>query len=439
MTATQADTHAWLTGHTDEPHPADTPPAPPRLHIRWVTDALNHPPPEPPEIVEGLIRNGELAVIAAPRAVGKSFFAMNLAALIAQGDGLFLGRLPIRRQARVLIAQGEVDQWETYTRWRLLTENGEPPAGVAETFDRWRLRVVKRRARGRRLDGEEFTDEWYDAELDERLEDAVVRHGIGVLVIDPWAVFFAGNENSNDEVEAALDKLRDLAMRTGCAVVLIHHISKAVEVREPEDLWRGASRLADWASTRVTLLPHYKRERDWKDAGYSRREARRILDVHFLRRSKPVDDFSIKFGSGPDGRPGWWWEWSPPSGGVREEDRPGPVARFNPVDVGERCRVSGPWGSVREAAEALGCSPSTAAKYLDGAVAAGVVEEVAGGKGRGFRVPEVQLDLGGGPEPVAEVPPVADGVQRWADGTPVHDPPPPGYFDDHDDDWQDWE
>lgn len=350
------------------------------LTLRWVDNIHGAPPPEPPVLVDGLLRVGELAVIGAPRAIGKSWLAMNLAALLGRGEGLFLGTLPVRRPARVLIAQGELDEWGSWDRWRMLTGTDGPPPGVAESFDRWRLRIVKQRTAGKAEDGApSWSEEWHDAVLDGRLEATIAAERFGVLIIDPWAVYFAGNENSNDETEAALDKLRALAMRYGLAVVILHHLGKGGDAREPEDLWRGASRLADWASTRVTLLPHYT-ERQAVDQGMTRRQARRYIDVHFLRRSTPTEDFSIVF----DPETGWLNRWMAPAEAAESRR-----VYMNPVDVAAACAADGGnWPSVVKAALALDVSEATARKLLAEAVRAGVLEPYAGPRNAsGHRLP----------------------------------------------------
>ena len=371
---------------TNGHHPADEAVERPRtLTLRWVSDALDTPAEEVPEIVRGLIAPGELTAVVAPRAVGKSWFAMNLAALLSEGEGLFLGRLPVQRQARTLIAQGELNEAMSRSRWGYLLGD-KRPAGVAESFDRWRLRTVKRRTTARGDDGESWSDEWYDATIDPRLERTIVEGEFDVLVVDPWAVFFSGSENSNDEVEAALDKLRALSMTTGVAIVIVHHISKATDFREPEDLWRGATRLADWASTRVTILPHYKRENEWKAKGLTRQSARWHADVHFLRRGAPTDDFSIRW----EPTTGWWNQWVPGDSDIDE----GLVDRYslNAEDVARACIDDGGWDSIRQAAGSLDVSFAQTRKAI--ARAAGVrrfssgdiITDLAASVGTGFYV-----------------------------------------------------
>lgn len=337
------------------------------LELRWVSAAVDDPPEEPAELVKGFLRAGELTAVVAPRAVGKSFLVFNLAAQLAKGDGQFLGALPVVRQGRTLISQGELDEWGSWSRWRMLIGEDAAPEGVAETFERWRLRIISRRSAGRDHERDQnWSEETHDAVLDPRLEATIVANGFDVLVIDPWAVYFAGRENNNDEAEAALDKLRDLAMRTGVALVIVHHISKATEAREPEDLWRGASRLADWASTRVTMLPHYKTEGAWERAGLTRQQARRHLDVHFLRRGTPTEDFSIAWNP----RNGWWEKEIHP-----DKETGGRQFTYNAADVVELCRqMGGDWPSARAATEDMKCSVNTASRALKRAVADGGLE-----------------------------------------------------------------
>jgi hypothetical protein len=339
----------------DEPEPT----AP--LEIRWVDDLDRHAmPPEPPVLVEGLLRRGEMCVFGAPRAIGKTWLAYNLAIGLARGEGRFLGNLDIVTQANVLYLQGELDQWGSAVRWKLLTGAASPLPHVAETFDRVRFRTVKRRVERTGPSGR-LTEEYVDAHIDDRIEAAIVEHAIDVVIVDPWAVYLAGAENSNDEVEAVLGQLREITLRTGVAWVIIHHITGKAERSswtEPEDLWRGATRLADWASTRVTVLPHYT-EAQYKELGLTRREARRHANVHFLRRSTPTDDFTMRLDQG------WWVAWTP------DDDAPGttPVLELARALMDEGGEV----GSIRDIARLMNMSPTTATQLVADAARAGLV------------------------------------------------------------------
>jgi hypothetical protein len=201
-----------------------------------------------------------------------------------------------------------------------------------------------------------MTDEHIDAELPAVLEQLITEHRFDVVILDPWATYYAGNESSNDEVEAALDKLRGVTLTNGTTWVIFHHIGKSLEHREPEDAWRGASRLADWASTRVTIMPHYN-ERQRISKGLTRRHSRAFVDVFMLRRSDPTDDFSLHRGDD-----GWWTLWEPDEtdealdghGTTTEPGRP-PTVTLREF-VNELATAGGEWASITEAADTLGIS-----------------------------------------------------------------------------------
>ena len=378
-------------------------------------------PPEPaPVLVEGLLRVGEMCVFAAPRGIGKTFVTYNLAKLLADGHGRLMGTLEVQRPARVLLCQGELEPWQSHARWRQL---GGKPVNVAETWEPWRIRVQ----RHRRPTGDGGWDEWTAATIDAGLEDAIVDHGVEVLVIDPWRTYFSGSENSNDEAEAALSQLTGLARRPGVAVVVIHHISGKTDftkVLEPEDLWRGATRLADWASTRVTILPHYT-ARTAEEAGLSRNVARRHVDVHFLRRAEPTEDFCAVL----DAETGWWnrWEGAKPGAGagrgVAKATGAGAVGDPGMPDaaghyqwVAEACqRDGGVWRSIKEAALSMDTSHDRASKLLHMAIRHGLLERFAqrGPSKHGYRLPSEgppQLRLVPPPPGDQDAPPPDEGA-----------------------------
>lgn len=399
-----ADILARLTART-----AQTEPAPKTLRYEWVNEATKEPPPKPDVFIDGMLSAGELGVLVAPRKTMKSWATMQMAILLARGEGLMFGELPVRKQARVLVAHGELNPAGAHDRWMYMGAADGLPAGVAQTFDRWDVRIQSRRSRSTDLSGREWTVEEHVARLDARIEQTVVDAGIDVLVIDPWAVFYSGRENSNDEMAAALEELRDLTLRTGVAIWIVHHISKvsSAEVRSPEDLWRGAGRLADWASTGVTMMPHYKTEKDWLAAGKTRKQAGHYADLFFMRRGTPTEDFSIRW----DPASGWWdrWEPDPKPKKNKQENKQEVQAKtrhLNVVDVVEECRRAGGfWESIRAAAAVLGVGPDKAKRLLGSAVASGQLEWVDGvGSGKGVRL---------------SAPTLLSSGNRFADGRPV--------------------
>ncbi|MGA9077453.1 MAG: AAA family ATPase [Acidimicrobiales bacterium] len=341
--------------------------------LHWLSDSLADPPEAPPVIVEGLLRRGELCIVGAPRGIGKTWLAFNLAALVGCGDGYLFGALQVVRRERVLLCHSdETPPWMAAWRWRMLLGDSPAPE-VAESWERWRLGVVKlQRICRPPAGGDETREEYFEGRLDPRLAEVIVANEIGVLVVDPWAVYYTGSEDANDQVEAALAPLRDLAQDTGAAIVVVHHFRKSNYARDPEDLWRGASRLPDAASTRVTLLPLSKD--DLEKRGLPAGPGRLYVDVHFLRREEPTPDFTAYLGLD-----GWWQrpEVRTPRRGPRKESR-----RRSSEDVVTALSVDGGrWDSIGQAALALGISREAASEVMAEAKAAGFVNEAKGARG----------------------------------------------------------
>ena len=349
----------------------------------------------PLPLVDGILDQGDMTVLGAARAVGKSWWGMDLALKLAQGYGNFMGHFTVHRSARVLYCHGELDDWGAFDRWAKLTGGIDPPDGLLETFEGWQIRVSNRRV----YTTPQITDEVTVAVLDGRLEATIAAQRIEVLIIDPWAVFYGGRENSNDEAEAALRTLRDLQLRYGLAVVILHHFGKGDSAREPEDLWRGASRLADWAATRITLQAHYTPQQAAAQH-MTRHQARQYADVKFLRRRyAPPNDFTVKL----DLDTGQWKPWRDPN-----PPMPGGRTEVSITDLVQKCPKEG-WVSVIKAAAALGLAEGTARRMLEQAVMQGFLEEFRGpNRSRGFRPRTVRNESATESATQSAIPGVAD-------------------------------
>lgn len=368
------------------------------LELITLGDLLADPPDQPPELVQGLLREGDLVVLAAPRAVGKSWLSMQLAMLLAAGTGHLFGTLPILRRSKVLFCHGEVDDHEALRRYRLLMSAAHCPdmsdAPLLNTFDQWRITLTTKRVQRQQPDGTMVATTHVEALLDGRLEHDIVTGDIQVLIIDPWAVYYAGSENSNDEVEQALAELRRLQLAYNLTVIVVHHFGKSSEGRDPEDLWRGASRLADWASTRISIVPHWNTKQA-EHRGLSRADARRYVDVTFLKRSIPLDDLTAE-----RDLDGWFIPWTPPVDDPVDDDsdggRPAEVrTRWTPHEIAMLLDADGgEWPSLTQAAAAMGISKDSAARVLREATNQGAIETFAGPRNAtGYRLPDSHEDL----------------------------------------------
>ncbi|CAB4583199.1 MAG: AAA family ATPase [Actinobacteria bacterium] len=223
--------------------------------------------PPPDYLFESLWRCGEHFVLSAPRAVGKSWAALQIATALATGDD-FLG-FHVPRRRRVLYISTELTEAALHERFSLL----DVPQHARErihTYARGDLRLratsiqeqfrtTSSRSGDRNADEQTgYSKRYAVAELEPAglLEKMIEETGAEVVIIDPWASFFDGNESDNAEVARALEVLSDVGRRFGVSFLNVHHHGKGSggrHSRDPHDAARGAGRLMDWSSVRMTL------------------------------------------------------------------------------------------------------------------------------------------------------------------------------------------
>ena len=88
---------------------------------------------------------------------------------------------------------------------------------------------------------------------DERLEQAVIESQARLLVLDPLQAFLGTSADMHraTDMRPLLQKLAGIAERTGCAVVIIGHMNKAVGAK---GLYRGLGTIDIAATARSVLL-----------------------------------------------------------------------------------------------------------------------------------------------------------------------------------------
>lgn len=369
-----AEILARLAGAT----PATKGPQP--LPVTPVHELLANPPEPKPMLIEGLLAQGEMMVLAAARASYKSWATMSLAMALADGYGRWLDTFTIRKKCRVLVIHGEMDASAAYGRWKLLLGNDTISAGIFDLYGAGRVII----ARVRRQEGNE-TIETARAILPGGLEATIAEVRPDVMLIDPWAAFYGGAENSNDDADAVLNELGELAKRHAMSVIATHHFSKATDQMEAENLWRGASLLADRVHTRVTLQPFYKPV-DYKRMSMDRREGRRYATATFLCRTHAIpDDVTLRW-SPDDGR---FHPWEPGAddgtAAITAEDaiRRADEKRYvkDMVDltmlIEAAQRMGGGFDSIRQAEMAMNVSWNKARRVLGLGVHVGKLEAIA--------------------------------------------------------------
>ena len=163
-------------------------------------ELLGEPIPDVDWIVEGLLPAGGTALLVGPPKSGKSTLGRNLVAAVGEGRDI-LGR-PTRKGAAI---------YATFEGRR---------AGVAAHF---RDMDIDLEAAITVYVGEAFAP---DAAL-EIVEAEIEKTGATLIVIDTLLRFMrVGDANAYAEISNATQTIIDLASRTGCTVVGIHHSRK---------------------------------------------------------------------------------------------------------------------------------------------------------------------------------------------------------------------
>lgn len=334
------------------------------MTARTVASVYQNPPPEIEPIVEGLIFPGDRIVIGGARGAAKSWLGMGLATQLAKGTGNFMGKreFPVKRVQKVLFVHGELeDDSSTYNRWKTLSP--EMPVTLLETFDPFRVRT-----RTYRQSDKGFSMQWEQATVDEGFEELIDEVKPDFVFLDPYKMFIQGNENDNDVTDNALTALQAIFQPRGITSGYFQHFSQARSGSDVEDWWRGATRLADWASVRITLEPAYK-DSDIKRHKMDRMVARRYARVHtLLRKQKTPPAFYAQWN--PETR--WWESWEGPDEGGRPAEEYDIREAFNEAE-------GGMVKSIRHLASLTDWPKSTAERRLDKALADGVVQKLTDG------------------------------------------------------------
>ena len=179
---------------------------------------------EPPEydfLVEDWIAKGDLVLAFGPPGAGKSWAAMALAAAVANGDPLWLGKSVLHKGPVVHLDQ-ENPQDVYLNRYAQLGLN---PEGLENLNSLWEQGVR------------------FDVNGDAFMEDMLTIQPT-LIVIDSLSKVHNKAENDSGEMAGVFrDYLIPLARTTGAAVLVLHHVIKSPEGSSFERV-RGSSSIA---------------------------------------------------------------------------------------------------------------------------------------------------------------------------------------------------
>jgi RecA-family ATPase len=232
---------------------------------------------------ENRIPLGKITILDGDPGMGKSMLAINLAACVSTGHPMPDGT-PGKQGGVILIApeDGAADT----LRPRLEAAGGDPShvllLNTAEGLDAKKMQVVER----------PFSLS-HDLEL---LENAIKRTNALLVVLDPlMAVLGHRIDASRDQdIREVFTPLAQLAERTGCAVLIIRHLNKAVS---DNALYRGSGSIGIIAAARIGLLV----------AQDPYEENKRILATTKNNLSKKAHNLSYQIGENEAGIPYIQW------------------------------------------------------------------------------------------------------------------------------------
>jgi RecA/RadA recombinase len=204
--------------------------------------------PRRPWLVPGLLLRGQVTLFVAPPGSGKSLLTLQLAMVCSCGIAEWSGWRP-RGCYRTLIINVEED--ETEMRRRLFgaaLKMGIDQRHISGVLLAKADSIVVAKADNR-------TKTVTATPMLDRIIETILVNKIDIVVVDPFAETFAGDENSNSELKWAGVLWREVARRTKAAVILVHHAKKyAQHMAGDMDAGRGGGSLAGVARIVATLF-----------------------------------------------------------------------------------------------------------------------------------------------------------------------------------------
>jgi hypothetical protein len=180
------------------------------LPIRTVDDLANENPQPPPMIIDPFLRRGQTMILGGEPGSGKTFMALLLLWAAATGNR-WLGTFDLgtMRGGGLFL---ESPRWELWQRFRSIAGDG--------AIEWFREVPVISRDEARSLDI-----------CDARIRAGVIQwirgSGVNLAVIDPFERTHPGKTDRVDvDMTFVVDAVEEIAVETGAAILLLHHLRK---------------------------------------------------------------------------------------------------------------------------------------------------------------------------------------------------------------------
>ena len=178
--------------------------------IKCLADFIEHPAEQPPELIEGLLRQSHKMLVSGPPKAGKSFALMELAVAIAE-EQKWLGFRCTK--GRVLYINLEIDPSSTEVRFRAIYDALEIPWTGGKDIFVWNLRGY-----AMRMD-----------ELAPKIIRKIKQLGVSVVILDPIYKVITGDENNASEMGFFCNQFDKICAEAGVSMIYCHHHSKGAQ------------------------------------------------------------------------------------------------------------------------------------------------------------------------------------------------------------------
>lgn len=182
----------------------------PQIRSAW--EMFENPTPEPPAIIDGILKKGAKMICTGDSKSGKTCLLMNLAICIAEG-WKWLGHQCM--QGKVLYINMEVMQSDFEARFKAIYKAyGRPTTSKGtDNFDFWNLRGK--------------------AEPLDKLTPKIIRRcrdaNYTAIIVDPIYKVQGGDENSAEAIGRFCALFDKIAEETGASMIYVHHHAKGLQ------------------------------------------------------------------------------------------------------------------------------------------------------------------------------------------------------------------